>query len=104
MTKVASAGFKRVLEIRSAKFGRDHPLVAEAVARCGRAVVASGRREEVTVQQERGYRLLAKRFGTSIPAEYRWVAEAYANLLRGANREEEAKRVLSAVAKSTLLR
>lgn len=67
MTKEASAGVKRVPEIREAKVGKGHPLVAEAVARCGRAEVASGRCEEGAEQVERGYQLLAKRFGTSSP-------------------------------------
>jgi tetratricopeptide (TPR) repeat protein len=103
-TKEASAGFKRVLQIREAKFGKDHPLVAEAVVRSGRAEIASGRCEEGAEQVERGYQLLAKRFGNSIPAEYLWVAEAYVDSLRGAKREEEARRILAAVRKSTPLK
>lgn len=101
--KEASAGFKRVLDIRVTKFGNDHPLVAEAEARCGRAEAALGKLEAGLKQVERGHQLIAKRFGTPIPAEYQWVAEAYSTLLRGEKRDDEAKRVLAEVCEPTRL-
>lgn len=102
--KEASAGLKRVLEIREAKFGKDHPLVAEAVARSGRAEAALGNRAAGLNQVERGHQLIAKQFGTPIPAEYLWIAEAYSALLRGEKRDDEAKRVLAEVREPTWLK
>jgi tetratricopeptide (TPR) repeat protein len=96
--------YASVLTIREKKFGKDHHLVAETLARRAKA-------EDILKQPDRAlssltlaYDLLVKRFGEKLPPVYRWVADAYAVQLRGHGREEEAKAVVANVRPATRLK
>lgn len=82
-----------VLAVREAALGANSPYVAETFANKAKAARSLKKPGEAVAAFKKSHDILLATFEKHIPANYKWVVEDYAELLRAEGRAEDAQRV-----------